>query len=191
MPVATGGNRVITPDFLLVEDTDNTHAELTFTVMTEPNDGVVDRSNVGTLHAGDQFTQANLDAGEIRFFDYGGSADPDGFLFMVTDSEGGFYGTPKFLTQPLVGTNDPQQQALEFLLFPNPATESVQLAFGQALASKTQVQLYDLAGRQMGAWTLLEGESSISFKVKELPKGIYLVAVNNDNGRGLKKLVVQ
>jgi subtilisin-like proprotein convertase family protein len=94
MPVATGGNRVITPDFLLVEDTDNTHAELTFTVMTEPNDGVVDRSNVGTLHAGDQFTQANLDAGEIRFFDYGGSADPDGFLFMVTDSEGGFYGTP-------------------------------------------------------------------------------------------------
>jgi hypothetical protein len=98
---------------------------------------------------------------------------------------------PKFLTQPLVGTNDPHQQALEFLLFPNPATESVQLAFGQALASKTQVQLYDLAGRQMGAWTLLEGESSISFKVKELPKGIYLVAVNNDNGRGLKKLVVQ
>jgi len=109
---------------------------------------------------------------------------------MVTDNEGGFFGTPKFVAQPLVDTKSPQQQALEFMLFPNPASETVQLAFGQGLDAKTQVLLLDLAGRQMGHWSLGTGESSLSMRVAELPKGVYFVAVRNERGMGLKKLVV-
>jgi hypothetical protein len=159
--------------------------------MTEPEHGYLDRLNVGALHPGDTFTQANLDAGEIRFFDYAAGTAPDGFRFMVTDHEGGFFGTPKFVVQPFVGTGEPEQRALDFLLFPNPAGESVQLAFGQALTADTRVSLFDLAGRQMGNWTLGAGASSLTFQVHELPKGIYLVSVNNDEGTGMKKLVVQ
>ncbi len=191
MPLPPGTSRAITPDFLLVEDIDNTHAELQYTVMTEPEHGYLDRLNVGALHPGDTFTQANLDAGEIRFFDYAAGTAPDGFRFMVADHEGGFFGTPKFVVQPFVGTGEPEQRALDFLLFPNPAGESVQLAFGQALTADTRVSLFDLAGRQMGNWTLGAGASSLTFQVHELPKGIYLVSVNNDEGTGMKKLVVQ
>jgi len=190
MPLPSGTNRVITPDFLLVEDVDNTPAELIFTVITVPEHGFIERLNIGTLQPGDQFTQADLDAGEIRFFDNGTSAEPDGFRFMVTDNEGGFFGTPKFIAQPLVGTNEPKQLAINFMLFPNPAVETVQLAFGQALASTTQVQLFDLAGRQMNHWTMNSGESSLALKVNNLPNGIYFVAIQNESGSGLQKLAV-
>lgn len=191
MPVPTGTNRVITPDFLLVEDANNTHAQLIYTVMTVPEDGIITRNNVGTLQQGDQFTQANLDAGEIKFFDYGGSPAPDGFRFMVTDGEAGFFGTPKFLTQPATSAHEPKQLTLDFVLFPNPANEMVHLSFGQSLVAKTQVQLIDMAGRQMGSWNLGVGESALSFGVNSLPKGIYMVTVQNETGRGLRKLVVQ
>jgi hypothetical protein len=43
----------------------------------------------------------------------------------------------------------------------------------------------------MGAWSLTAGASSLSIRVKDLPKGIYLVAVQNEGGSGVKKLVVR
>ncbi len=191
MPVPSGGNRVITPDFLLVEDANNTHAQLTYTVMSVPEDGIITRNNFGTLKQGDQFTQANLDAGEIKFYDYGGNPAPDGFRFMVTDGEAGFFGTPKFLTQVATSNQEPKLLALDFSVFPNPASEMVHLSFGQSLLAKTQVQLIDMAGRQMGSWNLGVGESAFSISLNALPKGVYMVAVQNESGRGLKKLVVQ
>jgi hypothetical protein len=191
MPLPSGTSRVITPDFLLVEDANNTHAQLKYTLLTVPEHGYIDRVNFGTMHPGDQFTQADLDAGELRFYDYGVSASPDGFRFMVTDGESGFFGTPKFIAQPLVGTREPEPLALDFVVFPNPSSDNVQVAFGEALSADTRVQLMDLAGRQMGAWTMQTGASSLSFNVHDLPKGIYLVSVNNENGRGIKKLLVQ
>jgi subtilisin-like proprotein convertase family protein len=191
MPLPSGTSRVITPDFLLVEDANNTHAQLKYTLLTVPEHGYIDRVNFGTMHPGDQFTQADLDAGELRFYDYGVSASPDGFRFMVTDGESGFFGTPKFIAQPLVGTREPEPLALDFVVFPNPGSDNVQVAFGEALSADTRVQLMDLAGRQMGAWTMQTGASSLSFNVHDLPKGIYLVSVNNENGRGIKKLLVQ
>lgn len=191
MPLPSGTNRIITPDFLLVEDPDNTHAQLKYTVMSMPEHGYAYLDNYGILHPGDHFTQSNLDAGQVRFYDFGGASASDGFYFMVTDDHGGFFGAPKFVVQPLVGTLEPQDQAIDFMLFPNPAAEMVQLAFGQALTTDTQVQLYDLAGREMNAWTMAAGASSLSFRVKDLPKGLYLVSVQNESGKGLKKLVVK
>jgi subtilisin-like proprotein convertase family protein len=191
MPLPSGTSRVITPDFLLVEDVDNTHAELVYTVMSVPEHGLVDQLGVGTLQPGDKFTQANLDAGDLRFYDYGTSTSPDGFRFMVTDGEGGFMGTPKFVAQPLVGAHEPSVQVLDFMLFPNPASETVQLAFGEALEANTRVQLIDMAGREMGTWSMDSGASSLSIQVKNMPKGIYLVSVRNQAGSGIKKLVVR
>lgn len=189
MPIPSGTNRLISPDFLLVEDSDNTHDQLIFTMMTEPEDGLVHK-NGNTMHAGDQFTQADIDNGLLRFFDYGVSTEPDGFYFMVTDQEGGFFGTPKFLTQAFVGTNNIQIASLDFMLYPNPATDVVQLAFGQALNGNTQIQLIDLAGRLVNNWSMKSNESAFSFNVGELPAGVYFVVVQNEEGRGLKKLVI-
>lgn len=191
MPVSSGGNRVITPDFLLVEDNDNTHSELIYTVVTVPEDGIISRIGVGTLNPGDKFTQTNLDNGLIRFFDYGGSPAPDGFRFVVTDGKGGFLGTPKFLTQPFVGTTEEVTAELDFVIFPNPATDIIQLALGIAPDSDTQVLLTDMAGRTLYSGLMPAGNSARQIEVGELPGGIYLISVSNSAGRGVRKVIIR
>ncbi|HRI59203.1 MAG TPA: cadherin-like domain-containing protein, partial [Saprospiraceae bacterium] len=138
--IQPGLNAVIIPDLLLVEDANNTHAQLRFTLVTVPEFGLLDKNNFGTLKPGDQFTQADLDAGLIRFYDYGTGNGNDGFRFTVTDGEGGFLGTPKFVIQyPGVGTGEPVANALQFNLFPNPAGSDVWLSLDRPAGSDAWV----------------------------------------------------
>lgn len=192
MPLPSGTNKVITPDFLRVDDSDNAHVELKYTVLTEPDHGYITQDGVGQLHPGDMFTQADIDGGRIRFYDYGnGGGAPDGFKFVVSDGHGGFFGTPKFLAQPLVNATEPGRVAIDFVMYPNPATETVQISFNESLDSKTQVQLFDLAGRRIDGWEMSAGNAAMSFNVNALPRGVYFVSVKNAKGSGVKKLTVQ
>ena len=127
----------------------------------------------------------------IRFFDYGGSPAPDGFRFVVTDGKGGFLGTPKFLTQPFVGTTEEVTAELDFVIFPNPATDIIQLALGIAPDSDTQILLTDMAGRTLYSGLMPAGNSARQIEVGELPGGIYLISVSNSAGRGVRKVIIR
>lgn len=190
MPLPTGTNRAVTPDFLLVEDPNNTHAQLIFTLLTVPENGVLELNGV-QLQPGAQFTQADIDAGSLRFFDFGGSPEPDGFRFMVTDGEGGFFGTPKFLAQPLVDAKDIPVQKLDFTLAPNPATQSVWLTFTQPITDAAQVRLYNIAGQLLLEQSMANGQERLPLEVAALPKGIYAVQVETESGVGVRKLVIE
>jgi hypothetical protein len=92
------------------------------------------------LQAGAQFTQADLDNGALRFFDYGANYVSDGFRFMVTDGEGGFFGTPKFIIQPapVVGARYAGSRCVfGFRLFPNPADDAVWVALDRTACGPT------------------------------------------------------
>jgi len=191
MPLPSGTNRAITPDFLLVEDANNIHAQLTYTVMTVPQHGIIAKDGLGELKAGDQFTQADIDAGAIRFFDYGFGPDPDGFRFVVSDGEGGYLGTPMFVAQPLVGTQNLDSKVIDFSVFPNPAGSTVWVAFGQALESAAQVSLFNMAGQLVRTENMALGEERLQMELAHLPKGIYVVRVENEQGAGVRKLVVE
>jgi len=191
MPLPIGTNRVITPDFLLVEDPNNTHAQIIFTVMTVPQRGIITKDGFGELKPGDQFTQADIDGGSIRFFDYGISTDPDGFRFVVTDNEGGFFGTPMFVAQPLVGTQNIDSKEIDFSIFPNPAGSSVWVAFGQALESEARVSLFNLAGQLVRSETIATGQERLQIELANFAKGIYAVRVESETGAGVRKLIVE
>lgn len=191
MPLPSGTNRVITPDFLQVEDPNNSHAQLTFTVVTVPQRGLIEKSGFGELHPGDQFTQADIDAGFIRFFDYGISPDPDGFRFVVSDGEGGFLGTPMFVAQPLVGTQEAGLVNIDFSMFPNPAGSSVWLAFGQPLESAARVSFFHMNGQLVRAENMAVGQERLQVQLAQLPKGNYMVRVENEKGAGVRKLIVE
>jgi len=191
MPLPIGTNRVITPDFLLVEDPNNTHAQIIFTVMNVPQRGIITKDGFGELKPGDQFTQADIDGGSIRFFDYGISTDPDGFRFVVTDNEGGFFGTPMFVAQPLVGTQNIDSKEIDFSIFPNPAGSSVWVAFGQALESEARVSLFNLAGQLVRSETIATGQERLQIELANFAKGIYAVRVESETGAGVRKLIVE
>lgn len=193
LTIPTGSNQLITPDLLLCEDANNTHDQLVYTLLTVPVNGLLDHAGFGTMHPGDNFTQAELDAGAIRFFDYGNSAAPDGFRFTVTDGEGGFLGTPKFIILPLgVGTDEPaSDKSLPFNLFPNPATDAVWITLDQPSGSRTLISLYSATGQLVRTDILAAGTTGIQLELGSLPKGMYAVRMENETGTGAKKLILR
>jgi hypothetical protein len=190
--IQTGMNEVITPGLLLAEDANNTHAQLLFTLLTVPQFGFLNKDNFGALKPGDQFTQADLDAGLIRYYDYGVNGGADGFRFTVTDNEGGFLGTPKFVIQPQgVGTGEPAAPALPFNLYPNPAGDFVWVSLDSPAESDVRISILNTAGQLLQTGRLLAGADRQQLKTGSLPRGIYVVRLESEKGLGLKKLVVK
>lgn len=190
--LTAGTNQPITPDLLLVEDGNNTHAQLLYTLLTVPKNGFLDKYGFGTLQPGGQFTQADLDAGLIRFFDYGSNPQPDGFRFTVADGEGGFLGTPQFIIQPLgVGANEPADQSLAFHLSPNPAGEEVWLTLDHPAGSKVQVNIFNTAGQLVYTTVMAAGTERMPLHIANLAKGLYAVHLESESGVGVKKLVLK
>lgn len=178
LTIDPGINKALSPDLLLVEDANNTHSQLTFTLLTVPEHGHLELNWAGAMQPGDQFTQADLDNGNLRFFDYGGDYQEDGFRFVVTDGEGGFFGTPKFIIRhPLVGSEEPLAPAFDFRIFPNPAQETVWVSADQPLRETVQVILFNTAGQRIQQAELPAGAASLSLQTGGLPRGLYFVQV--------------
>lgn len=189
LQVISATNAEITTALLQTQDANNTADQLTYTLITVPGSGILQKNWGGAMKAGDQFTQTELDNGAIRYFDYGISAGDD-FRFAVTDGEGGI-ATGVFVIQATgVGTNDLHKK-LAFDLAPNPADESVRISFSEALSSDTQISLYNTAGQLLRSRTLGSGEMTLQLQIADLPQGIYTVLVSNNLATGARKLVVK
>lgn len=189
LQLTSSTNAEITTALLKTEDANNTADQLTYTLITLPASGILQKNWTGAMKVGDQFTQSELDNGAIRYFDYGFSAGDD-FRFAVTDGEGGIV-TGNFVIQTIAaGTNDLHRN-LAFDLAPNPADESVRISFGEALNSDTQVSLYNTAGQLIRSQMLGSGEMTLLLQVADLPQGIYTVLVSNNRATGARKLVVK
>ncbi len=183
-----GTNAVISSDLLKAEDANNPAAEVTFTLVTVPHRGELQSSTQGLLTLGDQFTQADINNGNILYYNFGGN-DMDDFRFTVTDGDGGF-ASGKFLIEVgMVGTTAPLN-TLRFDLAPNPASESVRLSFNEALSADTRVVLFSSTGQQLRSWVLAGGALSTVLEIGDLPKGVYAVSVENAQGLGVKKIVL-
>ncbi|MEZ4967583.1 MAG: cadherin-like domain-containing protein [Saprospiraceae bacterium] len=190
LQVTPGGNGAVSTDLLKVDDPNNGPAELTFTLMSVPANGDLRKSGSNPLQPGDQFTQADIDNGAIRYYDYGISSDMEHFDFSATDGEGGLVsGT--FDIQPLpVGTTNPVND-VAFELAPNPAHSFIRLSVAEALGSDSHVTLFNAAGQQLRSWMLPQGATVLTLDIAGLPEGVYAVSVQNDEARGVKKIVVR
>ncbi|MBK8923636.1 MAG: proprotein convertase P-domain-containing protein [Saprospirales bacterium] len=184
-----GNNKGITPGLLLVEDANNTHSQLLYTLLTVPQHGHLALNWGAPLQAGAQFTQADLDNGALRFFDYGANYVSDGFRFMVTDGEGGFFGTPKFIIQPapVVGAHTPEAGVFGFRLFPNPADDAVWVALDRTAPDQLPVTVYNAAGQQIQIAVFPAGAERLLLHTAGLPRGLYVVQV----GAAVRKLALR
>jgi subtilisin-like proprotein convertase family protein len=184
--VEAGNNHPITPDLLLADDADNGPADLTFTLLTVPQYGHLAKNWSAPLQPGDQFTQADINSGALRFFDYGFRRD-DGFLFVVSDGQGGFFGTPRFRIQTkTVSTHEAEDQALDFQLYPNPTREMAWIALNTPAEQTLSVLLFDSAGRLVQQTFLPAGTTALPLQVLGAASGLYFVQV----GHTVKKLVL-
>ena len=82
--VANEGQVTISPSDLSFTDTDTPAAQLVYTITSAPVDGEL-LFNGNPIANGDQFTQADIDAGLVVFAHTSGPASVDRFTFDVTD----------------------------------------------------------------------------------------------------------
>lgn len=189
LQLTSGTNAAITTSLLKTDDANNTADQLTYTLITVPSSGVLQKNGTGAMQPGDKFTQTELNNGAIRHFDYG-FASTDEFRFAVTDGEGGL-ASGTFTIQTLASGTRDLQQNIAFDLAPNPADESVRISFGEALSSDTYISVYNTAGQLLRNQVLAGGNVTLVIPVADFPQGIYTVVVANNRATGVRKLVVK
>ncbi|QZZ21474.1 tandem-95 repeat protein [Leptothermofonsia sichuanensis E412] len=106
LSVTEGEASNLTGTILRVTDNDNTAAQLTYTLGTLPQRGVL-LFNGTTLVSGATFTQADIDNGtRLRYQHDGSETLTDSFTFTVTDGVGGNLGSNTF-NIAITPANDP------------------------------------------------------------------------------------
>lgn len=186
----SGTNAPVSSDLLLVEDANNMASELLYTLVTRPQFGSLQKNWTGEMQPGDQFTQADINSGAIRYFEYGFSAGSDFFRFTVTDNEGGYFGTPAFEIQPLnVSTGNPANEAPRFMVHPNPTRDGVWLTLSEALTAPARITVLSAGGQWVSEQELPAGAERLWVPMNKLPVGLYMVRLESENGVSVRKLV--
>lgn len=185
-----GTNAAISDQLLMATNVNNSPAFSIFTLMTLPEKGLLLINSV-SAQVGSQFTQEDINNGGVRYYDYGLNQGQDDFDFTLTDDSGGLiFG--KFLVQPsAVGVLNPVIAGIDLLLAPNPATSAAVLTITKALESESRVQLLNVAGQSVRQWLLPAGATSLRLELQNIPQGVYMVALDNDSARTVKKLIVR
>ncbi len=77
-------------------------------------------------------------------------------------------------------------------IFPNPATDKLNLAFSSDRIQQVTIEFITLKGETLFAETLpyFKGNYSKSLNVSDFSKGIYLLRLTSDKGRTIKKIVL-
>lgn len=98
LDVVENGQATITPAQLQTTDPTDGAAQLTYTVVSLPASGQLQRNGV-PLGVGGTFTQQDVALGIVTYVQNGGDATSDSFQFRVTDAAG------HLLTEPIISTD--------------------------------------------------------------------------------------
>ncbi len=105
------------------------------------------------------------------------------------------FGRSMFRTEmpPSVSTNSPQMID-NVVIAPNPMLDYVQIFFVVHEKQAIRLDLFDLSGKRvktMYAGELSSGKQDIEMEVSDLPKGVYLLKMEGENGAGFCRKIVK
>jgi hypothetical protein len=154
------------------------------------------------LYANTGSTAVFLNCDNVNFSHFF-AVDPNNRATAINLAPNWYYGftgqntTPAFrvvLSEIVPTTVKPRlSNTIDLRLFPNPATDHVQVNVSDAIATgKATIQIMDLAGRLVAEEThsLQSGTSSYKLSTAALQGGIYNVRVSTPRGSKVQKLVI-
>jgi hypothetical protein len=92
----------------------------------------------------------------------------------------------KWVNVTNVGLDEQASSPIGISVFPNPATDNVQINFSLTGGRSVSIDLFDLTGRQvhsMNVSTAASGLHTSTLDVSELPSGMYLLRIMDNKGR--------
>ncbi|MEM9985180.1 MAG: cadherin-like domain-containing protein, partial [Bacteroidota bacterium] len=151
-------------------------SDVLYVAVTTPRFGSL-RLNGNRLGPGDTFTQADLDANSIEYFQNGTLVPADSFLFTVEVAGRSWLGLETFniIIEDNTSTNLADELGLE--VFPNPTRDEVTVRLGEGNEA-SQVAVYNLAGQRIAEAELGVGSTrEITLSLGQHPVGLYLIKV--------------
>ncbi|MEM6804367.1 MAG: T9SS type A sorting domain-containing protein [Bacteroidota bacterium] len=135
-----------------------------------------------------------VDFGDLAFADVDSDGDQDLFL-SGRDSSANLVSKLYLNESWAVGLGN-TFETFEFIQFPNPVgkgTQDISLRFTSTKASVLNVQLLDVMGRQLIQKTerIFPGEQELALDVSGLPKGNYIILLEDGERRGTQKLILR
>ena len=173
---------------LQADDEDNLPSEIVYTLVERPlfTDVWLDGKNLGV---GDQFTEEDLRNGSVSLFANGPNGAEDGFVFTLTDGNGGWLDKTRFafILDEQVSTLQADLEG-KVKLFPNPAGEKVFVLVQQD--GQYQWQLFDLLGKQIHNG-MVQGFSKKEIDLSSLVPGVYYVRIKGKHTETVQKMIRQ
>jgi hypothetical protein len=140
------------------------------------------------------FTQQTINAFNLTYVHDGSDTETDGFTFIVENPEGGWIPTQTFNIQidedATVGTSD-QQLDQTLRVFPNPASDRLNVAFGQAVEGPVALRLLNLQGQMLAQQAFNSVSGNLELDISQLPGGIYFLNIQTQQGIVSRKIAVQ
>jgi len=122
-----------------------------------------------------------------------------GFLAMITPCFD-VISTLKYIAQQRVNSEDlpaagETASSSHFTLFPNPATDEVNIKFTLKTSSDIKISIYDVSGKLIktdrSSGQFPRGEFLKTIDTRSLQKGIYLVSIETSEYKDTKKLIIK
>jgi len=193
MPLPPADSRSITSEFLLTEDPNNTPDQLTYTIVTLPQNGKI-LFGTTELGVGSKFTQQSSSAGNIKYEHDGSNTTTDSFTFTVDDGEGGLIATPQFNIELdpdiMINTEDLLNQN-DISIFPNPANEIINVGFSKTLNEEISVRIFNLQGQLLQEKIVANSQELIQLHTKNFADGIYFVQVRTESQSLTERVAIQ
>ncbi len=82
------------------------------------------------------------------------------------------------------------KDAIQFELYPNPSHGNFVIRVNETITSKTEIIISDMLGKTV-YYNANNTSKNISINIPELNKGVYFVTLKNENGMGVKKIVIE
>ncbi|MEO2047685.1 MAG: cadherin-like domain-containing protein [Pirellulales bacterium] len=169
LSVSEGTTGTLTAALLATTDSDNTPAELLYTITSATNNGTLLLSGIATT----SFTQADIDAGLVTYQHSGNETTTDSFSFNVNDTQGtGTNGTFNINVTPV---NDEQVVATNV---PLSATEGAASTITAAILTTTDSDntpaelIYTVTSGTSNGAILLSGSATTTFTQADVNAGL-------------------
>ena len=192
LEIDNGESSNIGDDLLLATDQDNTADELIYTLVENVRNGSV-MINGDPIQPGDQFSQADINAGLLSYQHDGSDTVDDNFSFTIVENTGGWIGVTNFIIEigEITSTIDPEL-ASAIQIFPNPASSYIQIDMIDEQVEDVLVQIITTSGQVVES-RKFEGASSLSQRIytNRMSNGVYFLRVLKGNRLFTEKLIVQ
>jgi len=102
---------------------------------------------------------------------------------------------PFYLRGPVTDVGKVSSDQIGFDIYPNPASETVNISFEQYEASEINVVIYNMIGEQVKNLTIsgdwLQSSSDQSFNVSDLKEGMYIMKIKTGRFSKALKLAIR